>query len=89
MDRRTRDWLHYKSEASLAAGLSDRDRVDQMRELYLAYLAFQRTKSADQLRRELEADWRLNRNRTNPRYLALREQAARAAADADGREDAR
>lgn len=56
-----------------------------MRGLYEAYLAFQRTKSADQIARERRAEWRLNRGRLNPRYRALQE----AAAASDGHEDDR
>lgn len=84
MDRAQLDWLHYKREASLNAKLDDRERWEQMRGLFEAYLAFQRTKTPEQIARERRAEWRLNRGRLNPRYRALREEAHRAAAEADG-----
>ncbi len=83
MDRAQLDWLHYKREASLSAKLSAEERWAQMRDLYEAYLAFQRTKSPEQIARERRAVGRLNRGRMNPRYRALRE----AAASGDGDED--
>lgn len=85
MDRAELDWLHYKREASLSAKLTDEERWAQMRDLYEAYLAFQRTKSPEQIARERRAEWRLNRGKLNPRYRALRE----AAVWGDGHEDDR
>lgn len=85
MDRAQLDWLHYKREASLNAKLTDEDRWAMMRDLYEAYLAFQRAKSPEQIARERRVEWRLNRGRLDPRYRALSE----AAAGSDGREGAR
>ncbi len=78
MDRTHADLVLYRSEARLAAKLTDQERTDQMRELFELYLAFQRTKDPEQLAREQRAEWLLNRGKTNPRYLALREAANRA-----------
>jgi len=69
--------------------LSDRDRTEQMRELFELFLAFQRSKSPQQIIRELRAEWSLNRGRLNPRYLALLEQANRAEEGGNGGPDAR
>jgi hypothetical protein len=85
MDRAQLDWLHYKREASLNAKLTAEDRWAMMRDLYEAYLVFQRTKSPEQIARERRAEWRLNRGKLNPRYRALQE----AAAGGDDREDDR
>jgi hypothetical protein len=89
MDRAQLDWVHYKSEAALNAKLDDQERTEQMRELYEAYLAFQRTKSPGQIAKEQQADWRLNRVRLNPRYRALLAAANGAAGDRDGAQDDR
>lgn len=92
MDRAQRDWLHYKNEAALAARLDDAGRVAQMRDLFEAYLAFQRSKSPAQILRELRTEWRLDRGRMSPRYLGLREAANRDEAnraEADGHDEPR
>lgn len=85
MDRARADRLHYRNEAALAARLTDRDRTEQMRELFELYLAFQRGKSPEEIVRELRADWTLNRGRMNPRYRALLLEASRTAGDGDDR----
>ncbi len=89
MDRIELDRRHYRAEAALAANLTDQERTDQMRTLFEMYLAFQRAKDEEQLEREQRADWRLNRGKTNPRYLALREAANRAGEGQDGPEEPR
>jgi hypothetical protein len=83
MDRAQLDWLHYKREASLSARLTAKERWAQMDELYEAYLAFQRAKSPEQIARERRAQWRLDRDRLNPRYRALQE----ASAGSDGHQE--
>jgi hypothetical protein len=85
MDRARADWLHYKAEASLAALLDDRGRTEQMQSLFEAFLAFQRSKSPEEIARERMADRRLNRAKLNPRYRALLDEANRAARSGDGR----
>ena len=84
MDRTRADQILYRSEARLAETLTDQERTDQMRELFELYLAFQRAKDPEQLAREERAEWLLNRGKTNPRYLALREAANRADEGRDG-----
>ena len=66
-----RDLSYYRAEASRSRELTDRGRVDQMRELYDLYLMFQRSKSAEQVAAEERADRLLNAWRLNPRYRAL------------------
>ena len=89
MDQARSDWLHYKNEARLAAKLGDRERTEQMRELYEAFLAFQRSKSPEQILRELRADRKLNRWRLDPRYRELLEEANRSAGGQDDVQDDR
>ena len=78
MDRTRLDIELYRAEASLFRRLTDRERTDQIRELYDLYLAFQRAKSPEQIQRENRAEHRLNRGRMNPRYRELREASSRA-----------
>jgi len=63
--------VSYKRESRLAEGLDDRARVEQMEEMYLFHLMFQRAKSEEQLAAEARAERRLNAWRLNPRYRAL------------------
>ena len=83
MDRTRADRLLYLSEARLAETLTDQERMDQMSELFELYLAFQRAKDPEQIAREERAEWLLNRGKTNPRYLALRDAANRADEERD------
>jgi hypothetical protein len=87
MDRMQADWIHYREEAALSARLTDSERWAAMRDLYEMYLAFQRTKSPEQIIREIRADWRLNPIRRNPRYRRLLDEAAAAAGGPDGPAD--
>jgi hypothetical protein len=71
MDVARRDAAYYRGEASRSKGLTDRERVEQMRELYDLYLMFQRSKPAEKIAAEERADRLLNAWRVNPRYRAL------------------
>ncbi len=89
MDRAHLDWLRYKAEAALNAMLTDQDRWAIMQELLDAHLAQQRTKTPEQIAAEERAEWAAKRPRFNPRYLAIMEEASRAAGKGDGRQDDR
>jgi len=66
-----RDLAYYRGEASRSRDLTDRERVEQMQELYNLYLMFQRSKPAGRVAAEERADRLLNAWRLNPRYRAL------------------
>jgi len=88
MDRRTRlDREFYESEARLAAGLSDAERVEIMRDLFLTCLLFQRAKDAATLQAESRLERELDEPRFPRRYLELARGATPEGWDFVGRQE--
>jgi putative ubiquitin-RnfH superfamily antitoxin RatB of RatAB toxin-antitoxin module len=72
MDRRTRlDREYYESEARLAAGLSDAERVEILRDLLLTCCIFRKSKDTATLRAESRVELELDEPRFPPGYLEL------------------
>lgn len=64
-----RDREYYFRQASCNKNLTDEQRIEDMRQLYLMYLEFQKTKTPEQIERETRA-WRVfNEPKLPQKYL--------------------